>query len=200
MIILDLFTVDCISLVVDVETYYIFCVFKIHTVYHHITCNLRSFLGSLLPHHPYHPCPFWESLHPEFRAPLDHLFPDLSAERSFQSRGKNCSKSYQKNYPTRPHFQNNTPKQSLLSANGSFHPLGGVPYLFWPVSLPRFLCFHLQPSKKTTLPLTRVTAPKNLENESNWVFDGQKILYSFFTITSIVQLSKVLEAGPKNQL
>lgn len=129
MIILDLFTVDCISLVVDVETYYIFGVFKIHTVCHHITCNLRSFLGSLLPHHPYHPCPFWESLRPEFRAPLDHLFPDLSTERSFQSRGKNCSKSYQKNYPTRPHFQNNTPKQSLLSANErSFHPLGRVPY------------------------------------------------------------------------
>ena len=184
MIILDLFTVDCIGLVVDVETYYIFCVFKIHTVYHHITCNLRSFLGSLLPHHPYHPCPFFEKVCVQNSEPVRS-----SVSRSFN--GKIFSKPRKKLFEILPEKLSNPtplpkqhPKTITSFSKRRFSSTGRGALSFLEGSLPRFLCFRLQPSQSPTPTFTRVTAPKKLVTRAT-EFLWANILYSFFTITSM---------------
>ena len=141
MIILDLFTVDCISLVVDVETYYIFCVFKIHTVYHHITCNLRSFLGSLLPS-----IPFLRKFASRIQSPVRS-----SVSRCFN--GKIFSKPRKKLFEILPEKLSNPtplpkqhPKTITSFSKRKFSSTGRGSLSLFEGSLPIFLCFRLQPS------------------------------------------------------
>jgi len=74
----------------------------------------------------------------------------------------------------------------------------GVPYLFWKVPCPD-VSKKASRASLTNSTFNKSVAPKKLVMRAT-EFLWAENLYSFFTITSIVQLSKVLEAGPKNQL